>query len=116
MIGAALSENRMHLVIEQIQAKIINYLQLSVGSLGDSGVRVRPSPDEILREIRDLIDSELARPHLILWKMLQLYPEKQYQIVNVQSDTHRSISHFSRPTPRWRSPCPSTWRSSDYEV
>lgn len=39
MSGAALSENRMHLVIEQIQAKIINYRQPYVGSIGDSGVR-----------------------------------------------------------------------------
>lgn len=91
MSGAALSESRMHRIIEHIQEKIIQYQSPSVSSLGDSSVKVKPSPGETLRDIRNFIDSELARPHSVLWRMMALYPEKEYKVRSVWSDIHRSI-------------------------
>jgi len=90
MSGAGLSEDRMHWMIEHIQTKVNSYLVATEKVDVSNGI-FSPSPWETLREIRELIDLELARPHLILWRMMALYPEKEYKVTSVRSDIHRSI-------------------------
>lgn len=91
MSGAALSESRMHWMIEHIQTKVNSYLVATEKVDVSNGI-FSPSPWETLRDIRNFIDSELARPHSVLWRMMALYPEKEYKVKSVQSDIHRSIS------------------------
>jgi len=90
-MSGALSESAMIRILERIQSLILRH-QGSLDPAGPPG-HLLTSPGDVVREIRTIIDTDLARPHMILHRMMETFPEKQYQVTSVQSDIHRSISN-----------------------